>query len=388
MNADLPARASVLILGGGMHGLATAFNLAEMGLRDLLVLDAGYWQGGASGRNGGLIRGGFSTPEWTRFFAFSNEQWAGLSRRLGHNVMFSRRGYTMIAETEKTADLFESALKVHREHGVRSEILTEPAFARLLPAFDRRKVRSALHLRDGGVAPHHAAMRALLAACRERGVDVRYRTAVTGFERSNGRVSAVLAGDKRIAADTVLIAAGAQNVQVAALAGVKLAGFGMRIEAMALEPVRPLIRPALALIDRLVYLHQTARGEIVGGIDVPERPRMSLKVDLPVMTGTAKVYLDLLPQLASLRILRHWAGMLHITPDFGPLMGEHPDLKGLWISGGWSYGWAGGPGAGALMAKAIAKGEIDERMKPFAPDRFDRGRPIHEAAVVLSNFEH
>jgi len=181
MNADLPARASVLILGGGMHGLATAFNLAEMGLRDLLVLDAGYWQGGASGRNGGLIRGGFSTPEWTRFFAYSNEQWAGLSRRLGHNVMFSRRGYTMIAETEKTADLFESALKVHREHGVRSEILTEPAFARLLPAFDRRKVRSALHLRDGGVAPHHAAMRALLAACRERGVDVRYRTAVTGF---------------------------------------------------------------------------------------------------------------------------------------------------------------------------------------------------------------
>lgn len=388
MTSDLPARASVLILGGGMHGLATAFNLADMGLRDLLVLDAGYWQGGASGRNGGMIRGGFSTPEWTRFFAFSNRQWDGLSKRLGHNVMFSRRGYTMIAETEKTADMFETALKVHQDHGVRSEILSEAALARLLPALDRRKVRRALHLLDGGVAPHHAAMKALLAACRERGVDVRYRTAVTGFERNNGRVSAVLVGDRRVATDTVLIAAGAQNVQVAELAGVKLAGFGMRIEAMALEPVRPLIGPALALIDRLVYLHQTARGEIVGGIDVPERPRMSLKVDLPVMTGTAKVYLDLLPQLANLRILRHWAGMLHITPDFGPLMGEHPDLKGLWFSGGWSYGWAGGPGAGALMAQAIAKGEIDDRMKPFALDRFDRGRPVHEAAVVLSKFEH
>jgi sarcosine oxidase subunit beta len=388
MSADLRARASVLILGGGIHGLATAFNLADMGLRDLLVLDAGYWQGGASGRNGGLIRGGFSTPEWTRLFAYSNRQWAGLSRRLGHNVMFSRRGYTMIAEAEKTADMFEIAAQVHKEHGVRSEILTDPAFARLLPALNRHTVRRALHLHDGGVAPHHAVMKGLLAACRERGVDVRYRTAVTGFERSNGRISAILVGDQRIAADTVLIAAGAHNVQVAELAGVKLAGFGMRIEAMALEPVRPLIGPALALIDRLVYLHQTARGEIVGGIDVPERPRMSLKADVPVMTGTAKVYLELLPQLANLRILRHWAGMLHITPDFGPLMGEHPELKGLWFSGGWSYGWAGGPGAGALMAKAIAKGEIDERMKPFALDRFDRGRPVHEAAVVLSKFEH
>jgi sarcosine oxidase subunit beta len=388
MSTGLPTWASVLILGGGIHGLATAFNLADMGMRDLLVLDAGYWQGGASGRNGGMIRGGFSTPEWTRFFAFSNQEWGGLSKRLGHNVMFSRRGYTMIAETEKTAAMFEAALKVHGDHGVRSEILTESALGRLLPALDRRKVRRALHLRDGGVAPHHAAMKALLAACSERGVDIRYRTAVTGFERSNARVSAVLVGDQRIAADTVLIAAGAHNVQIAELAGVKLAGFGTRIEAMALEPVRPLIRPALALIDRLVYLHQTARGEIVGGIDVPERPRMSLKVDVPVMTGTAKVYLELLPQLANLRILRHWAGMLHITPDFGPLMGEHPDLPGLWFCGGWSYGWAGGPGAGALMAKAIAKGEIDERMKPFALDRFDRGRPVHEAAVVLSKFEH
>src|SRR5579872_5913375 len=103
MNAGLPARASVLILGGGMHGLATAFNLADMGLKDLLVLDAGYWQGGASGRNGGLIRGGFSTPEWTRLFDLSCQEWRGWSRRLGHNVMFSRRGYTMVAETTRTA---------------------------------------------------------------------------------------------------------------------------------------------------------------------------------------------------------------------------------------------------------------------------------------------
>jgi sarcosine oxidase subunit beta len=113
---------------------------------------------------------------------------------------------------------------------------------------------------------------------------------------------------------------------------------------------------------------------------------MSLNTDLPVLTATAKAYIELFPQLANVRILRHWAGMLHITQDFGPLMGEHPALRGLWISAGWSYGWAGGPGAGSLMAKAIATGTIDERMRPFAVDRFDRGKPVPDAAIVLAPY--
>jgi sarcosine oxidase subunit beta len=384
VNGPLPRRARIVIVGGGIHGLSCAFNLTEYGVGDILILDAGYWQGGASGRNGSLIRDGFGTPEWTRFFRFSAEEWRGLSRKLGHNVMFSRRGYTMIAETEATAAMFTRAIEVHRECGVRSEILSEQRLKALLPAIDHRRVRSALHLFDGGVAPHHAGMKAYRAACAARGVDVRYRTAVTGFERNGARIAAVHVGDHRIEADAVVIAAGAHNPEVAAMAGVALAGYGMRIEAMALEPIRPLIRPALALIDRLCYLHQTARGEIVGGTEIPERPRMSLRTDLPVMTATAHVYMELFPRLAELRILRHWAGMLHITPDFGPLIGEHPALKDLWFSAGWSYGWAGGPGAGALLAKAIATGERDPRIIPFAIDRFDRGQPVNETAIVLA----
>jgi sarcosine oxidase subunit beta len=208
---------------------------------------------------------------------------------------------------------------------------------------------------------------------------------VTGIERLNARVAGVLAGGRRILADTVVVAAGGHNLILASMAEVAIAGFSMRIEAMALEPVRPLIRPAVALIDSLCYLHQTARGEVVGGTEVPERPRMSLSTDLPVLAATAKVYATLFPQLAQLRVLRHWAGLIHATPDFGPLIGEHPDLKGLWFSAGWSYGYAAGPGAGVLLAKAIATGEIDDRIKPFALDRFDRGCPVHDAAVVLAS---
>lgn len=151
-----------------------------------------------------------------------------------------------------------------------------------------------------------------------------YRTPVTGIERSGGRVAAVTVGEHRIAADSVMVAAGGHNPEVAALAGVTPPGFGMRIEAMALEPVCPLIRPAIALIDSLCHMHQTGRGEVVGGTEVPERPRMSLSTDLPVLAQTAALYARLFPRLRTLRVLRHWAGLIHATPDYAPLIGEHP----------------------------------------------------------------
>ena len=379
-----PKRASVVVIGGGIQGLSCAFNLALRGVGGVVVLDAGYWQGGASGRNGTLIRGGFASPEWTRFFGHSNRCWMNLAKTLGHNPMFTRRGYAMIGETQKTAAMLEGALKIHAENGVISRHLDGDGVREVLPAIAAERVTSAIHFRDGGVAPHHAPMKAYLAACRARGVQVHYRSKVTGIETSNGRASAVVVGDHRIDADAVLIAAGAFSPEMAKLAGVTLAGYPMRIEAMALEPTRPMIGPALALIDRLAYMHQTGRGEVVGGIEVPERPRPSLKTDLPVMTGTAKVYFEMFPALAQVRIMRHWGGMLHISPDYGPLLGPHPALRDLWITAGWSYGYSGAPGAGDLMGKAIATGQIDDRMAPFAVDRFDRGKPVRELGIVLA----
>jgi sarcosine oxidase subunit beta len=380
----LPTKTNVLIVGGGIQGLSCAFNLAEAGIREVVVLDAGYWQGGASGRNGTLIRAGFLTPEWTRLFHASYEEWRGLSKRLRHNVMFSPRSYTVIAERDATAAMFEDALPVHREVGVRSAILGRRALEEHLPAIAHDRVKAALRLFDGGVAPHHAVMKGYLAACRERGVAVHYRRAVTGFEKTGGRVSAALVGHHRIVADTFVVAAGACNTALAAQMGVSLAGYPMRIEAMALEPMRPLIGPAVSLQDRLCYMHQTARGEVVGGAEVPERPHNTLRSDPPTMAATAAAYLAMFPRLAEMRIMRHWAGIIHVSPDFGPMIGRHPALDNVWFSAGWSYGFTGAPGAGALLAAAIARGTIDDRIRPFAVDRFERGRPIAEAAINLA----
>ncbi|NNJ16972.1 FAD-dependent oxidoreductase [Pseudomonas putida CSV86] len=387
MPNPLPAKASIIIVGAGIQGLSLAFNLAELGVRDILVLDAGYWQGGASGRNGTLIRGAFSSPEWTRFFAHSCELWQGLSRRLGENVMYSRRGYTMVGERSATAGLLDRTLAVHKECGIHSHLLTPGRLREVLPALAHERVSAALHLPDSGVAPHHAAMHAYRRACEARGVSIHYRTCVTAIDQSAGRVSGVRVGDQRIASDTLVLAGGAQSNALAQMAGVPLDGYPMRLEAMALEPTRPLIGPAVALLDRLCYMHQTARGEVVGGAEVAERPQHTLNADVPVMAATARAYVEMFPQLGHARILRQWAGLVHISKDFGPLLGAHHALPGLFVSAGWCYGHAGAPAAGELLAKAIVSGQVDERMRPFAVDRFELNRPVVEPGIVLSHFE-
>ena len=249
MQEPLPNRASTVIVGGGIQGIASAFNLACLGQTGILVLDTGYWQGGASGRNGTLIRGGFGSEAWTELFHFSNQCWLELSKTLGHNMMFSRRGYSMVAETEKTADMLSENMALYARIGVKADLLSGRRMAEHLPAIRHESVTNCVHLQDGGVAPHHTAMKAFCAACREKGVDIRYRSKVTGIGSTNGRDSAVLVGDQRISAETVLIAAGGFNNAVAEMAGVSLPGHSMRIKAMALEPIRPLIGPGLALID-------------------------------------------------------------------------------------------------------------------------------------------
>lgn len=384
---QLPASASIVIVGGGIQGLALAFSLAEKGVKDIVVLDAGYWQGGASGRNGTLIRGAFSSPEWTRFFAHSTNLWHGLSKRLGENVMFSYRGYAMVGERQATAQLLQRTHEVHKECGVKSNLMSTSQLREVLPAMAHERVSAALYLPDSGVAPHHAAMHAYLNACERMGVNVRYHAPVTAIDTSNGRVIGVQVADRSIRADTVVLAGGASSNELARMAGVELEGYPMRLEAMALEPTRPLITPVVALLDRLCYMHQTARGEIVGGAEVAERPQNTLSADVPVMAATAKAYFEMFPQLGQARILRQWAGLVHISKDFGPMMGAHPDISGLYISAGWCYGHAGAPAAGEFLAAAIVDGVVDDRMKPFAVDRFARGAPVIEPGIVLSHFD-
>lgn len=382
----LPQRCEIVIVGGGIQGLLLAFNLADLGKRDIIVLDAGYWQGGSSGRNGTLVRGGFSSKEWTALFHHSIGQWQALSSRLRRNVMFTPRGYIILAESEKVRTMLDGAYESQKAMGVKTELLSDKRLKALLPNIQHSRVMGAIFLAEGGTAPHHAVMRGALEAVQDRKVSVHYRTAVTEIETTADRVSAVWVGDHRIEADLTVIAAGGQSTDLAQMAGVDLEAMPFRIEASATEPLRPLFYPAIAFIDRLTYVHQTARGEVVGGCELPgESAKCNLKSSTYVLPRYARHILTMFPQLRNVRILRQWSGYIHPAPDGGPLLGPHPDIDDLWFTAGWTYGIAGAPGAADLMAKAIVTNRIDSRMAAFSVDRFRRGKPCPEASAVIEN---
>lgn len=382
----LPSRSEIVIIGAGIQGLLLAFYLSERGKKDVLVLDSGYWEGGSSGRNGTHVRGGFSSPEWTGLFQHSIEQWKGLSKRLGRNVMYTPRGCAMIAERDASREMLERAYDHQKSLGIKTEMLTEKRLHSVLPAVDHSRVSGVMLVGDGGTTPHHAVMKAALAAVRERGIQVHYQTKVTGFERTGDRISAVLVGDHRIEADLTVIAAGGQSTELGVLAGAEIEAVPFRIEASATEPLRPLIHPVIGLVDRMLYMHQTARGEVVGGCELKgESAKSNLKSTAYILPRYAKHVAEMFPQMRDIRILRQWSGYLHTAPDGGPQMGPHPDVRDLWFTAGWTYGVAGGPGAADLMSKAIVTGEIDNRMAAFSVDRFRRGMPCIEASAVIDN---
>lgn len=384
-DTPLPEHADVVVIGGGIQGLALSYHLSKRGVGRIVVVDAGYFQGGASGRNGTMIRGGFMSDAWTALFALANRRWIDLSRELGQNVMYSRRGYLLIAEHAATAAGFDEALATHARHDVASRRVTRRDLVRLAPALAADRVADAIYLPDGGVCPHHAVMHAYVESCRARGVDVAYGAAVTEITRSAGRVDGVIVAGRPLRAPRVVIAAGGFAPEVAKLAGVTLPGYPMRIECTALEPTRALLRPGLAFIDRLCYVSQTARGEIVGGAEVPERPQRTIASDLPALTATAKVYREMLPRVSGLRFLRQWAGLIHSTPDFGPLVGPHPVLPDLWVTAGWSYGFASSAASGELLAASMVSGTLHPILQPFAIDRFERNAPVREGGIVLAS---
>ena len=228
--------------------------------------------------------------------------------------------------------MLDTAYKNQCDLGVRTELLSNTRLRKILPAADHDRIKGAIHLKDGGTAPHHAVMKGALSALHNRGVKVHYQTTVTDIETTNGRVSAVFIGDHRIEADLTVIAAGAHSTELAKCAGVELEAAPFRIEAFASEPLRPLIYPAIALIDRMTYLHQTARGEIVGGSEIKgETAKFNLKSSAYVLPRYARNVVEMFPQTKNLRILRQWSGFLHPAPDGGPLLGPHPDIGDLWF---------------------------------------------------------
>ena len=385
---ELKRSYDAVIVGGGVHGLATAYYLARNhGITDVAVLDKGYLGGGGSGRNTAILRSNYLTPEGVRFYDRSLELYRGLAGELNFNVMFSRRGHLTLAHSDASLRTMRWRAEVNKSCGVDSEMVGPQEVKQLVPQMDvtdkaRYPVLGALYHPPGGIVRHDAVVWGYARAADSLGVQLHQNTEVTGIDVSAGKVTGVRTTRGDIAAPVVVNATAGWATLVADMAGVRLPVQTFPLQAAVTEPVKPFLRTVVVSGTLHVYVSQTARGELVFGASVDPFPSYSTRGSLEFTEGLAGHVLALMPSLAKLRVLRQWAGLCDMTPDFAPIMGT-TEVAGFLVDVGWgTYGFKAGPVAGETMAECVATGRTPELIASFGLDRFAEGRLVGEKGAA------
>ena len=367
----------VVIVGGGAHGLACAYYLAQLhGITDVAVLDRGYIGGGGSGRNTAIIRANYLTPEGVRFYDASVKLYESLARELDFNVMFSQRGHLTLAHTDGAVRTMRRRAEVNRLQGVDSRLIWPDEIRRLCPHLDlserpRYPILAALYHPPGGIIRHDAVVWGYAHQADSRGVHIHQGTEVVDIEVADGAVCAVQTNRGRIATGTVLNATAGWGANVAAMAGLKLPMETFPLQACVSEPLKPFLDVVIVSGSLHIYVSQSGRGELVMGASVDPYPSYTLKSSLDFLEGIAGHMLELFPFLAKVRIMRQWGGLCEMPPDFSPLMGSTP-VDGFLLDVGWgTYGFKASPICGKMMAQMIASGRTPDLIAPFRLSRFE-----------------
>jgi len=385
-------RYAVVIIGGGGHGLATAYYLAkEHGIRDVAVLEKGPIGLGNTGRNTTIIRSNYLWDASARIYEHSLKLWEGLSAELNFNVMLSQRGVLNLAHSE--ADIREGMRRAgaNRLNGIDAEWLDREAVRRFCPILNvsdeaRYPVLGGTLQRRGGVARHDAVAWGYARAADAQGVDIIENCEVTGVRTAGGRVVGVDTTRGAIDADKVAITAAGHNSVVAAMAGVRLPLQSHPLQALVSEPVKPVLDCVVMSGAVHVYVSQSDKGELVMGAGIDGYNSYAQRGSFHVIEGQMAALLELFPIFSRLRMLRSWAGIVDVAPDASPIIGRLP-VEGLYLNGGWGTGgFKATPGAGHVFAHTVAHDEPHPLALPFALDRFTTGALIDEhAAAAVSH---
>ncbi len=373
---ELKQHYDVVIIGGGGHALATAYYLARNhGITNVCILERGYLAGGNTARNTAIIRSNYLTPEGVKFYEESLRLYRDLSQDLDFNILYSERGHFTLAHTDAAMRTSRWRAEVNKHLGVDSELIYPDEIARLCPSLNmsedvRYPILGALYHPPGSIARHDAVAWGYAARAAHMGVEIHQQTPVTGLIIQGGKVKGVQTPRGAIGAGQVLQAVAGMTSVVAKMAGFKLPIRTIPLQACVSVPLKPFLDQIIVSGSLHVYVSQSSRGELVMGGSTDPYGLYSTRSTLDFKEGLLGHMLELLPMLGEVKILRQWAGMADMTPDFSPIMGLTP-VENYYIDSGWgTWGFKATPVCGKTMAYTIANNAPHELIKPFSYERF------------------
>ncbi len=380
----------VVIIGGGGHGLATAYYLAKAhGIANVAVLEKGWIGGGNTGRNTTIVRSNYLWDESAALYEHALKLWEGLSSELNYNVMFSQRGVLNIAHN--LHDVREGKRRVNalKLNGVDSEWLGREGVAAFCPILNlsdhaRYPVMGGTLQRRAGTARHDAVAWGYARAASALGVDIIQNCEVKAIRTAGGRVTGVETSRGAIRAGKVGIVVAGHSSVLADMAGFRLPVESHPLQALVSEPIKPLLDTVVMSNAVHVYVSQSDKGELVIGAGIDAYTSYAQRGSFPVIEHQMGALLELFPIVSRLRMLRTWGGVVDVCPDASPILGTTP-VGNLFLNCGWGTGgFKATPGSGHVFAHTIATGAPHPLAAPFALDRFTSGKLIdeHGAAAV------
>lgn len=376
----------VVVVGGGGHGLATAYYLAKVhGVRNVAVLEKGYVGSGNVGRNTTIIRSNYLLPGNNPFYELSMKLWEGLEQDFNFNAMVSQRGVLNLYHSDGQRDAYTRRGNAMRLHGVDAELLDRDGVRALLPFLDfdnaRFPIKGGLLQPRGGTVRHDAVAWGFARGADAEGVDVIQHCEVTGIERQNGRVTGVETTKGFIGCDRLALCAAGHSSEVARMAGLRLPIESHVLQAFVSEGLKPFIDQVVTFGAGHFYVSQSDKGGLVFGGDIDGYSSYAQRGNLAMVEHVAEAGVAMIPGISRVRVLRAWGGVMDMSMDGSPII-DRAHLPNLFVNAGWCYGgFKATPASGFCYAHLLATGRPHETARDFRLDRFRRGDLIDEKGV-------
>ena len=374
----------VVIIGGGGHGLATAYYLASVhGIRNIAVLEKGWIGGGNTGRNTTIIRSNYLWDESAALYEHALKLWEGLSQDLNFNLMFSQRGVLTLAHSEHEMKEMSRRVNAIRLNGIDSEVLNPTEIKALVPIIDinpglRYPVMGGFLQKRGGTARHDAVAWGYARAADDFGVDIIQNCAVTAIRREGDQVTGVETNQGFIKAAKIGCVASGHSGVLAAMAGLRLPIESRPLQALVSEPIKPVIDTVVMSNAVHMYISQSDKGELVLGAGTDAYNSYAQRGSLPIIEHMLEAAVELYPIVSRVRVLRTWGGIVDTCPDASPIISK-TSIKGLYFNCGWGTGgFKATPGSGHVFADLIARDTPNAIAAPFSLSRFESGHLIDE----------